>query len=78
MEQMASCRLDMGTVQVKQDWHNVYCRIPQVRIILQLTRNSEKNYFAYFPYISHLLEVIDPNLMEINLSELILTSLNSI
>jgi hypothetical protein len=33
--------------------------------------------FAYFPYISHLFEVLGPNLMELNLSELILTSFNS-
>jgi hypothetical protein len=30
------------------------------------------------PYASHFFEVLEPNLMEINLSELTLTSLNSI
>jgi hypothetical protein len=29
------------------------------------TRNSGKNYFAYFPYVSHLSEVLEPNLMEL-------------
>jgi hypothetical protein len=33
--------------------------------------------FAYFPSISHLFEVPEPNLMELNISELTLTSLNS-
>jgi hypothetical protein len=37
-----------------------------------------KNYFAYFPYISHLFELLESNLMEINLSELTLTSFNSV
>jgi hypothetical protein len=32
----------------------------------------------YFPYISHLFEVLEPNLMELNLSGLTLTSFNSI
>jgi hypothetical protein len=34
--------------------------------------------FASFPYISHLFEVREPNLMELNLSELTLTSFSSI
>jgi hypothetical protein len=42
------------------------------------TRSSGKKQFAYFPYISHLFEVLEPNLTECNLSELTLTSLNSI
>jgi hypothetical protein len=29
-------------------------------------RSSGKNYFAFFPYRSHLFEVLEPNLMEIN------------
>jgi hypothetical protein len=36
------------------------------------------NLFAYFPYLNHLFEVLGPNLMELNISELTLTSLNSI
>jgi hypothetical protein len=35
-------------------------------------RSSGKNQFAYFPYISLLCEVREPNLMELNLSELTL------
>jgi hypothetical protein len=31
------------------------------------TRSSGKNQFAYFPYISHLFEVLEPNFMELNL-----------
>jgi hypothetical protein len=42
------------------------------------TRSSGKNWFAYFPYISHLFEVLEPNLMEFSLSEHTLTSFNSI
>jgi hypothetical protein len=34
--------------------------------------------FAYFPYISHLFVVLQPNLMEINISEFTLTSFNSV
>jgi hypothetical protein len=40
------------------------------------TGSSAKNLFAYFPYISHLFEVLEANLMESNLSELNLTSFN--
>jgi hypothetical protein len=45
---------------------------------IRKTGSSGKNLFAYFPYISHLFEVLEPNLMESNLSELNLTSFNSI
>jgi hypothetical protein len=41
------------------------------------TRSSGKNLLAYCPYISHLFGVLEPNLMEINLSELTLTSSTS-
>jgi hypothetical protein len=41
-------------------------------------RSSGKNYFAYFPYIRNLFEVIEPNLMKCNLIELTLTSFNLI
>jgi hypothetical protein len=34
--------------------------------------------FSYFPYISHLFEVLESTLMEINLSGLTLTSFNLI
>jgi hypothetical protein len=34
--------------------------------------------FPYFPYIGHLFEVLEPNLMGLNLSELTLTLFNSI
>jgi hypothetical protein len=40
------------------------------------TRSSGKNKFAYFPYTSHLFEVLEPNLMELNLSERSLTLFN--
>jgi hypothetical protein len=33
----------------------------------KLTKSSGKNYFAYFLYTSHLLEVPEPNLMELTL-----------
>jgi hypothetical protein len=42
-----------------------------------ITRTSWKNYFAYFPYISHLFEVLEPNLLELNISGLTLTSFSS-
>jgi hypothetical protein len=41
-------------------------------------RSSGKNLFAYFPYIGHLSEVTEPNLMELNLSENTVTSFHSI
>jgi hypothetical protein len=34
--------------------------------------NSGKNEFAYFPYVSHLFEVLEQHLMKLNLSELTL------
>jgi hypothetical protein len=40
----------------------------------RLPRSSGKNYFAYFAYMSDTFEVLEPNLMECNLSELTLTS----
>jgi hypothetical protein len=33
---------------------------------------------TYFPYVSYLFEALDPNVMELDISELILTSFNSI
>jgi hypothetical protein len=41
-----------------------------------LTRSSGKNEFDYFPYISHLFELREPNLMELNLSELTFIQFN--
>jgi hypothetical protein len=51
-----------------------------MKIIMGSKHNSEsriptKNKFweeliCYFPYISHLFEVLEPNLVEINISEL--------
>jgi hypothetical protein len=35
--------------------------------VLLKTRSSGRNLFAYCPYISHLFEVLEPNLMEVNL-----------
>jgi hypothetical protein len=49
----------------------------QTKIIKQQEILGRNNFF-YFPYISHLLEVLEPNLMEFNLSELTLASFNSI
>jgi hypothetical protein len=36
----------------------------KIHSISVTTRSSGKKYFAYFPYISHLFEVLEPNLME--------------
>jgi hypothetical protein len=56
-----------------------YCRNLHVhKVFLVKTRSSGKSYFVYFPYISHLFDVLEPNLMEINLSEPTLTSFNPI
>jgi hypothetical protein len=41
----------------------------------RLTRSSGKNSFTYFPYIGSSLEVLEPNLMELNLSEFTLHSM---
>jgi hypothetical protein len=46
-------------------------------IQILITRSSGKNLFAYFPNISHLFEVTERNLMELNLSELTLNLFNS-
>jgi hypothetical protein len=51
---------------------HVVCDIPHK------TRISRKNYFTYFPYISNLFEVNEPNLMELNLRQVTLTSFKSI
>jgi hypothetical protein len=40
-----------------------------------IARSSGKNQFAYFPYICHLFEVRESNLMELDLSELTLTQI---
>jgi hypothetical protein len=44
-----------------------------VALLEVTTRSSGKNKFVYFPYVSHLFEVPEPKLMELNLSELTLT-----
>jgi hypothetical protein len=42
---------------------------------IQENKISGKKQFAYFPYIRHLFEVREPNLLELNLSDLTLTSI---
>jgi hypothetical protein len=49
---------------------------------VQMVINGNKKFWEeiipYFPYTSHLFEVLEPNLIELNLSELTVTSFNSI
>jgi hypothetical protein len=50
----------------------------EVYHLQSVTRSSGKNQFAYIPYISHLFEAHEPNLMGINIFGFTLTSVNSI
>jgi hypothetical protein len=65
-------------------WKIAHCRQGALKLmhavcdIPHTTRISGKNYFTYFPYISNLFEVNEPNLMELNLRQVTLTSFKSI
>jgi hypothetical protein len=53
---------------VKLNCHNYFTQAYQpeqmaLREKKIMTRSSAKNKFAYFPYISHVFEVLEPNLM---------------
>jgi hypothetical protein len=58
------------STQAKKNW----------KFIHNLSRNKKfwEELIAYFPCVSHLFEVPEPNLMELNLIELTLISFNSI
>jgi hypothetical protein len=57
-------------------WDASHCSV--VHRHSKKTRSSGKNSFAYIPYVSHLFELLEPNSIKINLSELALTSINAI